>query len=72
MTLDLSSIYFAHFSGCQASFVHSCHSTLECYNLFSGVKLSMRSFCFIPSFFLKELCTRLLILDVDISCGIEV
>ena len=25
----------------------NCHSMLECYNLFSGVKLSMRSFCFI-------------------------
>ena len=24
----------------------SCHSILECYNLFSGVKLGVRSFCF--------------------------
>ena len=26
--------------------MHCCHSILECYNLFSGVKLSIRSFCF--------------------------
>ena len=33
-----------------ASFAYSsymCYSILECYNLFSGVKLSVRSFCFI-------------------------
>ena len=60
--LDLLTIYFSHFSGCWASFVYSCHSILEYYNLFkiwarlqkllsyllsSGVKLSIRSFCFI-------------------------
>ena len=33
-SLDLSAIYFAHFSGCWASFLYSCHSTLECYNMF--------------------------------------
>ena len=38
ISLDLS-------TGCWASFVYSCHSMLECYNLFSGVKLSIRSFC---------------------------
>ena len=27
--------------------MYCCHSILECYNLFSGVKLSIRSFCFI-------------------------
>ena len=27
--------------------MYSCHSILECYNLVSGVKLSIRSFCFI-------------------------
>ena len=27
--------------------MYSCHSMLECCNLFSGVKLSIRSFCFI-------------------------
>ena len=27
--------------------MYSCHSILECYNLFSGVGLSMRSFSFI-------------------------
>ena len=26
----------------------SGHSILECYNLFSGVELNIRSFCFIP------------------------
>ena len=49
ISLDLSTIYFAHSSGCWASFVYSCHSILECYNLFSGVNLSIRSFCFILS-----------------------
>ena len=39
--------FLAHFSGCWASFVYSCHYILEYYNLFSGVKLSIRSFCFI-------------------------
>ena len=38
---DLATIYFSHFSVC------SCHFILECYSLFSGVKLSIRSFCFI-------------------------
>ena len=28
-------------------YVYSHHSILECYGLFSGVKLSMRSFCVI-------------------------
>ena len=45
VSLDLSSIYFARFSGCCASFVCSCYSILESYNLFFGVKLSVRSFC---------------------------
>ena len=47
---DLSIIYFTHFSECLASFVYSYHSILECYNLFSGVKLSITyivSFLFI-------------------------
>ena len=29
-------------------YVYSDHSILECYNLFSGVELSMRSFFVIP------------------------
>ena len=52
VSLNLSTIYFARLSGCWTSFVYSfysCYSILECYNLFSGVKLSIRSFCFIPS-----------------------
>ena len=47
ISLDFSTIYFANFSGCWASFVYRCHCILECYNLFSGVKLSIRSFCLI-------------------------
>ena len=27
--------------------MYICHSILECYDLFSGVKLSIKSFCFI-------------------------
>ena len=50
IVLDLSTIYFSHFSGCCASFAYSCHSILECYYLFSGVKLSIRLFCFIHCF----------------------
>ena len=44
ISLDLSTIYFTHFSGCWASFVCTCHSILECCVMFSGVKLSIRSF----------------------------
>ena len=44
ISLDLSTIYFTHFSGCWASFVCNCHSILECCVMFSGVKLSIRSF----------------------------
>ena len=44
ISMDLSTNYFAHFSGCRASFVCSCHSILECCVTFSGVKLSIRSF----------------------------
>ena len=47
ISLDLSTIYLAHFSECLAAFVYRCHSILECFNLFSGVKLSIRLFCFI-------------------------
>ena len=43
ISMDLSTNYFAHFSGCCASFVCSCHSILECCVMFSGVKLSIRS-----------------------------
>ena len=44
ISMDLSTNYFAHFSGCSAFFVCSCHSNLECCVTFSGVKLSIRSF----------------------------
>ena len=47
ISLDLPTIYFAYFSGCRASFAYSSHSILECYYLFSGVKLNIRSLCFI-------------------------
>ena len=44
VSLDLSTIYFAHFSRCSASFVYICHSILECYDPFSGVMLSISLF----------------------------
>ena len=44
--LHFSTIYFSGLSGCRASFLSGCYSILECYNLFSGVKFSIRSFCF--------------------------
>ena len=43
ISMDLSTNYFAHFTGCWASFVCSCHSILECCVTFSGVKFSIRS-----------------------------
>ena len=49
VVLDLSAIYFSHFGGCWASFVYNCHSIRECYSLFSGVKLSIRSLCFVSA-----------------------
>ena len=49
ISLDLSIIYFAHFSSCWASFVCSCHSITECCGMFSGVKLSMGSFVLSPA-----------------------
>ena len=44
ISLDLSTLYFSHFSVCWASFVCSCHSIPECCIMFSGVKLSIGSF----------------------------
>ena len=44
ISMDLSTNYFAHFRGCWASFVCSCHSILESCVTFSGVKLSIKSF----------------------------
>ena len=55
VSLDLSTIYFAHFSRCWGSYVHSCYSVysiIEC--LFSGVKLSIRSFCFISVLYILK------------------
>ena len=46
ISLDLSTIYFAHFAELLASFVYSYYSILECYNMFSGVMLSITLFCF--------------------------
>ena len=43
MSLQLFTIYFVHFSCCCAYFVNGCHSILQYYNLYSGVKLSVRS-----------------------------
>ena len=65
ISMDLSTNYFAHFSGCWVSFVCSCHSILECCVTFSGVKLSIRSFVlfrwprsslFCLSYILKNFC----------------
>ena len=50
ISLDLSTIYFAHFSEYWASFVCSCHSILKCCVIFSGVKLSNKIVCFISCF----------------------
>ena len=44
--------------------MYSFHSILECCNLFSGVKLSIRSFCFI---FMQSVGTILLLLCLKVS-----
>ena len=51
LSSDSSYINFARFNGCGASLVSSWYSALECYSLFSGVKLSIRS-----SFVFHEWC----------------
>ena len=56
ISLDLSTIYFTHFSGYRASFVFSCHSILECCVIFSGVKLSIRSFVLFRASFQIRSC----------------
>ena len=42
-TLTQSFIYFARFNECHASFVPACYSALEYYELFSRVKMSIKS-----------------------------
>ena len=42
---NLSTIYCAHFSRYWHSYVYSCHSVLECCNLFSGVEYKTVLFC---------------------------
>ena len=52
ISLDLSTVYCANFSGWVLSFLCTfifCHYIPECYNLFSGDKLTIRSFCFISA-----------------------
>ena len=44
ISLDLSTIYFTHFIGVKLPLCVRCHSILECCVMFSGVKLSIRSF----------------------------
>ena len=46
LSLDLSTIYFAHFSGCCASFVYRCHSILECCHVFWS-QVEYKIVCFI-------------------------
>ena len=41
-------------------YVSSDHSILECYNLFSGVELSMRSFCVISTEFYRAMFSAVL------------
>ena len=48
ISLDLSTIYFAHFSAYRASFVYSCHSILECCHVFWS-QVEYRIVCFIYS-----------------------
>ena len=68
ISMDLSANYFAHFSGCRASFVCSCHSILECCVTFSGVKLSIRSFVLFGKRDRNER-SKLLIFIFSLACG---
>ena len=55
-------VYFDHLSWFGASFVYSCYScysVLECYNLFSGVKLSITSLGFISLVASEDLKNKL-------------
>ena len=63
ISLDLSTIYLLVLVGV----VSSCYSILECYNLFSGVKLSIRLFYFISSEFIGILTTSKMSNPVNIS-----
>ena len=46
--------------------MYSCHSIPECYNLFSGVKLSIKSFVLLPILaILRLMRTRLNLIRVD-------
>ena len=45
--------------------MYSCHSNLECYELFSGVKFSIRSFCFTYSISFSLLTSYVPILEVE-------
>ena len=46
ISMDLSTNYFAHFSGCSVSFVCSCHSILECCVM---SQVEYKIVCFISS-----------------------
>ena len=65
ISMDLSINYFAHFSGCRASFVCSCHSILECCVTVSGVKLSIR--LFVLSMTMTSVCQKLICIDQEIK-----
>ena len=58
-SLNLSAINFANFSGCRASFVYSRYPILQCNNLFSGVKLSIRMYKIVLFYFQEIMCFEL-------------
>ena len=49
--------------GAELSFLSSSYSILECYNLFSGVNLSIYSFCFINVPNLKSISLEMIALE---------
>ena len=52
-------------------YVYSDHSILECYNLFSGVELSMRSFFVISTQWLVVgICIQVILL-VNLVCSFD-
>ena len=51
--------------------MYSSRSILECYNLFSGVQLSTRSFCFITEGFLIFLLFSIVMRTIAYFVSIE-
>ena len=62
ISLDLSTIYFAHFSGCWASIVCSCHSILECCHVFwsqDECKIVCFIYCYLSKYISRDVLDQI-------------